>query len=99
MGQEDQKTASPVYTCPECQAGRMQLRYLTYFVQLARDFIAVPEFPAWVCDVCGRREYDQRALSWLNVILDPQTGRPGRSRHHAPHSLDMPPTHSSVKDA
>jgi len=28
-----------------------------------------------VCDLCGRREYDPRALTWLNTLLSPQTGR------------------------
>ena len=60
--------------CSECQAGMMQVRYLTYFTWLGEELITVPNFPAWVCDVCGRREYDSRAISWLNILLNPETG-------------------------
>jgi hypothetical protein len=27
------------------------------------------------CDMCGRREYDSRAISWLVTILNPETGK------------------------
>ncbi len=64
------------YSCPECQAGVMRLDYLTYFTWLDHELITVPNFPAWVCDVCGRREYDQRAIAWLAAMLNPETGRP-----------------------
>jgi len=97
---ETETNASAIqYTCPECQAGRLRLKHLTYFTRLGSDFIAVPEFPAWVCDVCGRCEYDQRALSWLSVILDPHTGRRGRRRRKgAPPFEDLSPP-SSLEDA
>jgi len=55
--------------CPECHAGLMHLEHITYFTWLTGELITVPDFPAWVCDVCGRREYDAQAVSWLNVLL------------------------------
>lgn len=58
------------FSCPECQAGVMRLKYVAYFTWLGDDLITVPEFPAWVCDVCGRRDYDSRAVSWLNTMLN-----------------------------
>ena len=61
--------------CPECHAGVLRLQYLTYFTWLNQELITVPNFPSWVCDVCGRREYDPRAISWLNTLLNPGTGR------------------------
>jgi YgiT-type zinc finger domain-containing protein len=51
------------------------LQYLTYFTWLNQELITVPNFPSWVCDVCGRREYDPRAISWLNTLLNPGAGR------------------------
>jgi YgiT-type zinc finger domain-containing protein len=63
-----------VVHCPECISGIMRLRYLTYFTWLNDELITVPNFPAWVCDVCGRREYDHRAVSWLNTLLNPEAG-------------------------
>ena len=62
--------------CNECQAGMMQVRYITYFTWLGEELVTVPNFPAWVCDVCGRREYDERAISWLAMLLSPSAGKP-----------------------
>jgi YgiT-type zinc finger domain-containing protein len=61
--------------CPECQTGAFHLVYLTYFTWLNDELVTVPNFPAWVCDVCGRRNYDPRAIIWLNTLLHPETGR------------------------
>ena len=61
--------------CTECQTGVLRLQYLTYFTWLNEELITVPNFPSWVCDVCGRREYDARAITWLNTLLHPETGR------------------------
>ena len=66
--------------CNECQAGKMQVRYLTYFTWLGEELITVPNFPAWICDVCGRREYDDKSLSWLNTLLNPDAGHPPQAR-------------------
>ncbi len=66
--------------CPECQTGVMNLQHLTYFTWLNEELISVPNFPAWVCDVCGRREYDPRAIQWLNALLHPETGRKHTAR-------------------
>ena len=62
--------------CNECQAGMMQVRYITYFTWLSDELITVPNFPAWICDFCGRREYDERAISWLSMLLSPNAGKP-----------------------
>jgi YgiT-type zinc finger domain-containing protein len=63
------------YPCSECQAGVMHLQHITYFTWLDEELVTVPNFPAWVCDMCGRREYDERAISWLVTILNPETGK------------------------
>jgi YgiT-type zinc finger domain-containing protein len=74
------------FPCYECQAGMMRLQFITYFTWLGEELVTVPGFPAWVCDVCGRREYDQRAISWLTTMLNPETGRARapRPRLHRP---------------
>ena len=75
--------ADSVYYCPECQSGLMRLKHITYFTWLNEELITVPNFPAWVCDLCGRREYDHQAIIWLNTILHPETGRrnPTKRKH------------------
>src|SRR5512136_3412254 len=66
--------------CPECHTGVFHLEYLTYFTWLNDELITVPNFPSWVCDVCGKREYDLHAVNWLNMLLSPTTGRKPRPR-------------------
>lgn len=80
--------------CDECQAGMMQVRYITYFTWLGDELITVPNFPAWICDVCGEREYDERAISWLTMLLNPNTGKPinkDRSRINPHNKADSNP--------
>ena len=65
----------------------MGLRFITYFTWLDEELVTVPNFPAWVCDVCGKREYDERAVSWLTTLLSPNAGHTtlhSRPRHRAP---------------
>jgi YgiT-type zinc finger domain-containing protein len=69
-----------VQPCNNCQAGQMHLRYIVYFTWLADELITVPNFPAWVCDLCGTREYDPRAVNQLNLLLNPNAGKPTRRR-------------------
>ena len=75
------ETAAPdpsaeLLPCNECQAGVMRLQYITYFTWLGDELITVPNFPAWVCDVCGRRDYDEKSISWLTMLLSPDAGKP-----------------------
>jgi YgiT-type zinc finger domain-containing protein len=62
--------------CTECQAGQMRRKFVTYYTWLDDELITVPDFPAWVCDVCGRCEYDGMALNQLNLLLIPNAGKP-----------------------
>lgn len=78
------ETTSPTppsgFPCNECQAGVMRLQFITYFTWLGDELVMVPGFPAWVCDVCGRRDYDERAVSWLSTLLSPNAGQPPQRR-------------------
>lgn len=75
----------PVRPCPECQAGQLHRQYLAYYTWLGNDLITVPDFPAWVCDLCGHREYDANALNRLSLILSPTAGSaPKRRRRVRP---------------
>lgn len=81
------KTETPIpesAPCNECTAGVMHLRFITYFTWLDEELVTVPNFPAWVCDLCGRREYDEKAISWLTMLLDPNAGRPTGRTHPRP---------------
>ena len=78
----DNSSKEQRYPCPNCHAGHVSMQHVAYFTWLSGELITVPQFPAWVCDMCGQREYDQRALSWLNIILSPDTGRKHQPSHH-----------------
>ena len=82
----DDSSKENSYTCKSCHAGQVSIQQVAYYTWLGGELITVPEFPAWICDMCGMKEYDQRALSWLNIILNPDTGQkkhPVRSRIQA----------------
>ncbi len=76
-------SASGARPCPACQGGVLHLRYQTYFVWLRTEMITVPDFPTWVCDLCGYRESDARAARWLGILLSPNVGRSVRREHSA----------------
>jgi YgiT-type zinc finger domain-containing protein len=79
--------------CNECPAGMMHARHITYFTWMGEELILVPHFPAWVCDMCGKREYDEKAIAWLKMLLSPNAGKPTpHRRRKAPHT--RPPTSS-----
>jgi YgiT-type zinc finger domain-containing protein len=67
--------AAQDFPCTECAAGVMHLELITYFTWLGDELITVPNFPAWICDVCGWREYDKKARSWLSALLNPESGK------------------------
>jgi YgiT-type zinc finger domain-containing protein len=68
------------FPCDECQAGVMRLHFITYFTWLSEELVMVPNFPAWICDVCGRRDYDEKSISWLTMLLNPDAGRAPRKK-------------------
>ena len=65
----------PVFTCRECQSGLIGIRFVTYFTRLGDEMVMVPDFPAWVCDVCGYTIYDVKAVSLISTLLSPNTGK------------------------
>ena len=68
------------YSCVECHIGTMHSKRITYFTHIQNELITVPNFLAWVCDVCKRREYDLQSILWLNMLLDPNAGKPTQTK-------------------
>lgn len=56
--------------CSRCHAGLMSLKYQTYFTWIKGVMLTVPDFPVWVCSMCGYEEYDARAAAWLKHVLE-----------------------------
>ena len=75
MDEKQTPQIDPVVPCSECQAGHMHREYVAYYTWLGDELITVPDFPAWVCDICGRCEYDENALARLSLLLSPNAGR------------------------
>lgn len=57
------------YTCPECHSGVRHMHHTTYYIWAGGHLITVPNFPTWICDVCGRLDYDSKAIGWLNTVF------------------------------
>lgn len=72
----------------------MHLRHITYFTWLGQELITVPNFPAWVCDMCGKREYDEQAISWLTMLLNPNAGKATRRVKPRRQPASRTPNHS-----
>jgi len=98
MTMNDESHVPQSLPCNQCQAGVMKLRLVTYFTWLGEELITVPNFPAWVCDVCGRREYDEKSVAWLTMLLDPNAGKPTARKPKAyrarPRPVSRPPAES-----
>lgn len=73
----------PLPVCVHCQTGHLRRRRLTLARWVGGRFIIVPNFPAWLCDVCGAREYDSEALDFLQTVLaaQPELRRRRRDTH------------------
>ncbi len=66
----------PTQPCLNCQGGRKHMHAVTLMTWLGNDLITVPNFPAWICDMCGHRNYDNQALAQLSILLNPDAGTP-----------------------
>ena len=69
-------------SCPQCRVGKLNIRKITFFTWVDGDLITVPSFPVWVCDVCGWQEHHNKALVWLDIVLNAprkRTQKPGRT--------------------
>lgn len=90
---EEGQSEQVSYTCPECHTGLMRIGDVTYLTWLNGELITVPDFPAWICDVCGRCDYDPQAVSWLNTLLNSGSGH----STHPPKRSMIPPDQPSAR--
>jgi YgiT-type zinc finger domain-containing protein len=87
----DIKKPLNVISCGECRTGKMTRRGVTYYAWSNQELITVPDFPAWVCDICGRREYDLNALHHLNIVLRTAENREFKRPRTVPPPAEKPP--------
>ena len=63
-----------VATCPHCQTGNLSLQRRVYARWYGAHFVTIPNFPSWICDVCGSLEYDGAALEQVRLIFGREAG-------------------------
>jgi len=85
----DNSSKMPTLSCRQCQVGRKQLKLVTLITWIGDEMITVPDFPAWVCDICGSPDYDNAAMTQLSLVLSPDAGKP-INRPHASPSMTTP---------
>ena len=55
--------------CPHCYFGRIQPGKRSFSARTNGKPVMVPDFPAWICDVCGFTIYDPASLLNLQRLL------------------------------
>jgi YgiT-type zinc finger domain-containing protein len=66
--------------CPCCHAGVLRRRAVTYADWHTvedvgtEQFIIIPRVPAWLCDVCGLKLFDEHVMARLKPLLGPVEG-------------------------
>ena len=71
--------------CPYCHTGRLERRAMIYVQWHGDQLLVVDRLPAVVCNVCGERVYDERAVEHLQRLLWSSVGGESvpRSQHLA----------------
>ncbi len=78
------------YTCPRCHTGVLALKPVTLYTKVGSEWVIVPNFPAWVCDVCRYTEYDEKALGMLNAFLSAERSPRHNARRRPPRTPTAP---------
>jgi len=78
------------YVCPQCQTGTLRLRRVVFAKWYGGQFVTMPNFPGWVCDVCGECEYDAIALEQINTLLGAELDLRQAAGRRARRSLTNP---------
>jgi YgiT-type zinc finger domain-containing protein len=60
------------WTCPHCLTGTLRLKRVVFAAWHGGQFVTLPNFPGWVCDLCGEAEYDALALEQVLAVLGPE---------------------------
>ena len=55
--------------CPHCRVGKLESTKAVFLHQKDPQTVLVDRIPALICDACGKRTYDPRALEALHSLL------------------------------
>jgi YgiT-type zinc finger domain-containing protein len=81
--------------CPHCYFGRIKPGKRSFSARTNGKPVMVPDFPAWICDVCGFTIYDPTSLLNLQRLLT-NPSKPGFNRP-APKSTESLSTQSQTQ--
>lgn len=80
--------------CDECGVGRYRSIKAPYLMKMGRQMLVMPDAPAYLCDVCGHRCFDDDFLVSLYYLVRQAVDDPGRRTHKrqpAPEVPALPP--------
>lgn len=55
--------------CDECGVGRYRLVSSPFLMKLGRQMLVMPDAPAYFCDVCGYRCFDDAFLDSMHYLI------------------------------
>ena len=55
--------------CDECGVGRYRLINSPFLMKLGRQMLVMPDAPAYFCDVCGYRAFDEDFLASMHYLI------------------------------
>ncbi|GEM_PF-1116099 len=82
------------FICPECHVGHLSYTLTSYVHQYAGTMIAVPNTPAWKCDICHSCHFDPMAVQHIETLIQ-QAGPP--PNHYKPSALPNRPPRRAEK--
>ena len=56
--------------CEECGIGRCRPVTTPYLMKLGKHMLVMPDSPAYVCDICGNRFFDDEFLNGVHYLLE-----------------------------
>ena len=56
--------------CPRCLIGQFQARKAVYTRLVGDKVVSMPDMHAYVCDICGYKEYDYTAMQQLQHLIN-----------------------------
>lgn len=66
--------------CEECGIGRCRPVSAPYLLKIGKHMLVMPDSPAYVCDICGNRFFDDDFLDGVHYLLEQAAAD---SRRHA----------------
>lgn len=56
--------------CEECGIGRCRPISTPYLLKVGKHMLVMPDSPAYACDICGNRFFDDEFLNGVHYLLE-----------------------------